>query len=356
MNQNFPMISVIILNYNGKNFLMDCLTSVLKSNYPNFEIILVDNASTDDSIKIVEETLGCSALLKIIKNDANLGFAAGNNLGAGYSKGKYVLFLNNDTLVEPNWIIELVNVLESDAKIGAAQSKLISFSDKRTIDSAGDFVDYYGLSFRKGSWGVNEGEYDRIEEIFSARGAALIVKSQIFAAIGGFDSDFFFCYEDIDLCWRIRINGYKIFFVPKSRVYHIGSASSISSSKNVFHIEKNRLFTLAKNMPLSYLAKYNPLTFTAGEILGDLMFKRPTLLTARLRSIFWILKNFKEIWCKRLFIKKYIMKIDYKLVTEYMLKTSSKLLLLLFLVQMRNGENQAIEYYYNSCLKNKSTA
>ena len=355
MNQNFPMVSVIILNYNGRNFLVDCLTSVLNSNYPNFEIILVDNASTDNSIKIAEETFGCSPILRIVKNDANLGFAAGNNVGVAYGKGKYVLFLNNDTLVEPNWIIELVSVLENDAKIGAAQSKLISFADKRTIDSAGDFIDYYGLSFRRGSWGETEEKYARIEEIFSARGAALIVKSQIFAEIHGFDSDFFFCYEDIDLCWRIRINGYKVVFVPKSRVYHIGSASSISTSKNVFHIEKNRLLTLAKNMPLNYLAKYNPLTFTAGEMLGDLMYKRPTLLTARIRAIFWILKNFKAIWCKRLFIEKYIKKIDYKIVTEYMLRTSSKLLFLLFLVQMRIGENQAIKYYFSSCLKNKST-
>ena len=329
--------------------------SVLKSNYPNFEIILVDNASTDNSIKIIEETFGCSPLLRIVKNNANLGFAAGNNVGVSHSKGKYILFLNNDTLVEPDWLIELVKVMENQATIGAAQSKLISLADKRTIDSAGDFLDYYGLSIRRGSWGDDEGQYNQIDEIFSARGAALIVKSQILAEIGGFDPDFFLCYEDIDLCWRIKLNGYKIMFVPKSRVYHIGSASTISSSKNVFHIEKNRLFTLLKNMPLYYIVKYNPLTFTAVEIAGDLAFKRPSLLFARIGAVFWVLKNFKKIWIKRLYISGYIKKIDYGTLNQQMLKTNNKLLFSLFIVQMQKGENQAIKYYFSSCLRSRST-
>jgi hypothetical protein len=353
--KDFPLVSIIILNYNGKKFLEFCLRSVLNTHYPNFEVILVDNASTDDSIKLAEERYGNVPVLIIVKNDSNLGFAAGNNEGISYGKGEYVLFLNNDTVVEPNWLIELVSVMESDAKIGAAQSKLLSLADKRTIDSAGDFVDYYGLSIRRGSWGEEDkGQYDRIEEIFSARGAALIVRRKILAEIGAFDADFFLSYEDIDLCWRIRLNGNKIVFVPKSRVYHIGGATTISSSVNVFHIEKNRLSTLLKNMPIENLAKYNPLTFTLGEMICDFMFNRPSLLYARIRAILWVLKNFKKIWCKRLLIQRYVKKIDHEMVDEYMLKTNLKLLVLLFLVRIRRGEKQATEYYFRSCMKHRS--
>lgn len=356
MDKKWSMVSVIILNYNGKNFLNECLNSVLNSSYPNFEVVLVDNASTDDSIKLAKEKYGSSPALIIIKNSANLGFAAGNNVGTSYAKGKYILFLNNDTVVEPNWLIEIVNVMDRDAKIGAAQSKLLSLADRKTIDSAGDFIDYYGLSFQRGLGEEDKGQYNQIDEIFSARGAALIVRSKILAEIGAFDDDFFFCYEDIDLSWRIRLNGYKIVFVPKSNVYHIGSASTISSATNVFHIEKNRLFALLKNMPLIYLAKYNPLTFTIGEIMGDLMFNRPSLLYARIKAIFWVLKNFKKIWCKRLLIQRCIKKIDDKIVTKYMLKTNLKLLFLLFLVQIRLGEKQATKCYIRSCMKKGSTA
>lgn len=354
MDRNGQLVSIIILNYNGKDFLNECLASVLKSSYPNFEIILIDNASTDNSIDLVQRRYGHVPILKIVRNASNLGFAAGNNVGTSYGKGKYIVFLNNDTVVEPNWLIELVSVMESDAKIGAAQSKLLSLADKRTIDSAGDFVDYYGLSFRRGSWGEEDkGQYDRIEEIFSARGAALIVRNKILAEIGAFDADFFLSYEDIDLCWRIRLNGNKIVFVPKSRVYHTGGATTISSSVSVFHIEKNRLSTLLKNMPLKYLVKYNPLTFTLGEMICDLMFNRPLLLYAKIKAILWVLNNFKKIWCKRLLIQRCIKNIDHEMVDEYMLKTNLKLLFLLFLVRMRRGKKQATEYYFKSCARRR---
>lgn len=326
----------------------------MNSSYPSFEVILIDNASTDDSIKLAKEKYGRSPALIIIKNCANMGFAAGNNVGTTYAKGKYVLFLNNDTVVEPNWLIELVSVMESDAKIGAAQSKLLSLADKKTIDSAGDFVDYYGLSFQRG-WGEEDrGQYNRVEEIFSARGAAFIVRNKILSEIGAFDPDFFFCYEDIDLSWRIRLNGHKIVFVPKSIVYHIGSGSIINSSTNVFHIEKNRFFTVLKNNRLSFLVRFNSLSFTLGEIMGDLMLKRPSFLYARTKAVFWVLTNFKGIWCKRQIIQRNIKKIDSKMINNCMLETNLKLLLQLFLAQIQLGEKQATRNYFDSCMKNRS--
>ena len=351
MVKKWPLVSVIILNYNGRNLLDECLKSVLNANYPNLEIILVDNASTDGSIEIIEERYKNVPFLRIIKNASNFGFAAGNNIGVSYAKGKYIVFLNNDTVVEPNWLTELVSVMENDVKIGAAQSKLLSLTDKKSIDSAGDFIDYYGFSIRRGGWGEkDEGQYDRIEEIFSARGAALIVRSKVLAEIGAFDPDFFLGYEDIDLCWRIRLNGYKIVLVPNSRVYHIGSATATSSFLNVFHTEKNRLYTLLKNMSCKYMVKYNPLILTFGQIICDLKFKRPLLLYARIKAILWILKNFKKIWCKRLLIQRSIKKIDHGMVNKYMLKTNPKLLFSFFLVRIRHNEGLSTKYYFKSCM------
>ena len=352
MNEKLPLVSVIILNYNGKRFLNKCLTSVLNSNYSNVEVILVDNASTDDSIKLVKERFGHSPVLIIIKNSTNLGFAAGNNVGLSCSKGKYVVFLNNDTVVEPNWLIELVGVMETNAKIGAAQSKLLSLDNKNFFDSAGDFIDYYGIPIRRGSWGEEDtGQYDRIEEIFSARGAATIVRHKLLKEIGAFDDDFYLNYEDIDLCWRIRLNGYKIVFVPKSKVYHAGGASIISTV-GVFYTEKNRITALLKNMSLKYLIKYSPLTFTFCSAISDVMFKRPLFLHVRIKGVLWVLKDFKKTWCKRLLIQRYIKKIDHRMVNEYMLKTNLKLLFFYFLVRIRAGRKQATEYYFRSCMSN----
>jgi GT2 family glycosyltransferase len=173
------MISIVILNFNGKKFLDECLSSVLKSNYPDFEVIFVDNASTDGSVEFVQSNFRGYSNLRIIRNNRNLGFAEGNNVGAKVAKGEYVVFLNVDTKVDPNWLKELVTAMESDESIGAAQSKLLQF-DGRTIDSAGDFINFYGFGWMRGHGEIDRGQFNKIDEIFSARGAAMIVRKKSF--------------------------------------------------------------------------------------------------------------------------------------------------------------------------------
>ncbi len=147
-----PMVSIVILNFNGKKFLNQCLDSVLQSDYRNFEVILVDNASTDGSIELVQKNFHQHSNLRIVTNGTNLGFAEGNNIGARAATGKYVVFLNNDTEVDPEWLQELLIVVESDKTVGAAQSKLLLLARARakTIDSAGDFVNCYGKGWMRG--------------------------------------------------------------------------------------------------------------------------------------------------------------------------------------------------------------
>lgn len=239
-----PLVSIVVLNYNGKKYINKCVESILMSEYDNFELIIVDNNSIDKSIEFIEDTFK-DTRLSIIRNDKNTGFAGGNNIGVQNTKGKYVVLLNIDTIVDRKWLTEIISLMESDLTIGVAQSKLLSIDDRSTFDSAGDYLDYFGLSFsRGGSWFEKDnGQYDTIEEIFSARGAALVTRKEIVNAIGLFDDDYFLDFEDVDFCWRVKLYGKRIVFVPASIAYHKGAGISSQSSltlKNV-HPTKNNI-------------------------------------------------------------------------------------------------------------------
>ena len=185
-NSESTLISVIILNYNGKDYNGKCLTSVFASNYSNYEVIFVDNNSTDDSVRIVESMFGANQRLRVILNGKNLGFAEGNNIGVKYAKGKYLVFLNNDTEVDPSWLLEISKVFSSDRNIAAAQCKLLQLDDRKTLESAGHYIDYFGIAHIRGENEVDLGQYDNVDEIFGATGAAFIVRSDVFNEVKGF--------------------------------------------------------------------------------------------------------------------------------------------------------------------------
>ena len=226
-----PKVSVIIVNYNGKILLEKCLESLLKVNYDNFEIILVDNNSTDGSIEYVIKNFPSVIVIKL---DSNQGFAKPNNIGAKIAKGEYLLFLNNDTVVTSDFIFELVKVIETDKKIAICQSLLLK--PDGNIDSSGDFIDKMGIVYN------SKTKTDEIREISSARGACMLMRKKIFDKLGGFDEKFFFSFEDVDLSWRSWILGYKTVVVPHSIVYHsVGKTSSKLKSEAAFHGLKNQL-------------------------------------------------------------------------------------------------------------------
>jgi len=256
-----PRVSVIILNYNGKQFLETCLTSVFNTEYSNFEVVFVDNGSTDGSIDFVKERFSKNPRLKIIKNEENLGFAEGNNVGVKYAKGDYIVFLNNDTEVDSNWLRELVKVMEFDQTIGAAQSKLLFADTRDKIWGIGEFMDYFGETSTKG-WGEkNVEQYTHVEEVFNAIGASMIISRRIFTEVGMFDPAFFIQHEDVDLGWRIWLTGHKIVFTPKSVVYHVGGGTlqkEIPSSFKTFFSEKNRITMMIKKL---WLQESNQIRF-----------------------------------------------------------------------------------------------
>lgn len=228
---SLPKISVIIVNFNGKILLERCLESLFKVHYENFEVILVDNNSTDGTIEFVTKKYPSVIVIKL---DSNKGFAEPNNIGSKIAKGDYLLFLNNDTVVTPNFITELVNEIEKDKKIAICQSLLLK--PDGSIDSSGDFIDKLGVVYN------SKTKTSKKREISSARGASMLIRKTIFEQLDGFDERFFVSFEDVDLGWRAWILGYRVILIPKSIVYHYGGTTVKKiKSEIAFHGFKNQL-------------------------------------------------------------------------------------------------------------------
>ena len=210
-----PSVSILILNFNGSQFIEKCLNSVLRTDYPNIEVLFIDNGSTDGSIDLVKSKFKCSRL-KIIENAENMGYSCVNGVVSAFVRSEIISFLDIDTKVNPKWLKEAVRVLESQSDVGAVQPKLLM--KKNFIDGVGDCIDHFGYSFSRGHCEKDFGQYDKEEEIFSARGAAMIIKRRIFEKIGGIDPLFFIHLWDVDIGWRLRLAGYKVVLAPKAEV------------------------------------------------------------------------------------------------------------------------------------------
>ena len=309
-----PKVSIIIVNYNGKELLQKCLDSLLKVNYDNFEIILVDNNSTDGSVEFITKNYPS---LIIIKLDSNKGFAEPNNVAAKISKGKYLLFLNNDTVVTPNFISEMVKVMETDKKIAICQSLLLK--PDGSIDSSGDFIDDLGVVYN------SKTKIDEIREVSSARGASMLVRSDIFEKLDGFDQKFFITFEDVDLCWRSWILGYRVLIIPTSIVYHEGGITIKKiKSEIAFHGFKNQLamkitnfepILAIRNMMLFFgiygireLKIWLDYTISGSTKLSSTEYEdniapKPSFKVIA-KSIFWILSNYGYLLKKQRTINK----------------------------------------------------
>jgi GT2 family glycosyltransferase len=300
-----PKVSVIIINYNGKKLLEKCLESLFKIDYKNFEIIIVDNNSSDNTLEFI--TTHYPSII-IIKLDSNKGYAEPNNIAAKIAKGNYLLFLNNDTIVTNNFISEMINVMENDKTIGICQSLLLK--PNGSIDSSGDFIDKLGVVYN------SKIKTDEIREISSARGASLMIHEELFDNLGGFDEKFFVSFEDVDLGWRTWILGYRVILVPNSIVYHyVGSTIKKMKSEIAFHGFKNQLSLKITNFEVHLAFKNMILFFVIYgireiKIWLDYTFRHTTKLSSTkyedtiaskpsiriiLKSIWWIVKNQKYL-------------------------------------------------------------
>jgi len=313
---NQPLVSIIIVNWNGLEYLRDCFCSLEKNDYPNYEIIFVDNGSVDDSVKFVKENFPETI---IIQNKNNLGFVGGNNEGYKYAKGKYILFLNNDTFVENNFLSLLVKAVEKDEKIGSVQPKLVRF-DKQTLDSAGSYLTDLGIFYHYGFLkDKNKEIYNKPRKIFSGKGAALLFSRKVLEIVGLFDEDFFNYFEESDLCWRVWLAGYEVIYLPESVVYHkIGGTAGRSeeglASLIGFHSYKNRVCSLIKNLGFLRLIKILPLHIFVCFVISILfLFKGQFKYTFNIaRALIWNIANIRKTWTKRAYIQKNIRKVSDK--------------------------------------------
>jgi len=251
---DLPRVAVVILNWNGLDFLKRFLPSVCASTYPNLDIIVGDNASLDDSVFFVRDNY---PQIKIIINDQNYGFAGGYNKVLSGLDQDYFVLLNSDVEVEPGWIEPVIKLMENDPSIAAAQPKILSQSNKDFFEyagAAGGFLDIFGYPFCRGrifdSVEKDIGQYDHSSEIFWASGAAFFIKRSKWLEMAGLDEDFFAHMEEIDLCWRLKNNSYKIMYCAESTVYHVGGGTLNAESPFKTYLNfRNNLVLLQKNLP-----------------------------------------------------------------------------------------------------------
>ena len=304
-----PLLSAVVLNWNARSYIVDCLNSILNTSYNNLEIILVDNHSQDDSITLLKESLTKEQLskIRIIVNEKNYGAAQALNQGASLARGKYTIFIATDTKVDAACFSEMVRILESDESIGAASCKLLMMDNPIQLDSAGEYLNQYGfLLQRHAGQEIDRGQFSQIAEIFSVKGTALTVRKDVFDLAGGYPEDYFMFLEETDLCWRIWLSGSRVVFVPSALIYHV-SGASINSHKRVSYLVKyygsrNYITTLFKNLGGWSLAKVLPIhifMWLALSLLFILKKRRDESIYIA-KGVFWNFLHFPKLLKQRL--------------------------------------------------------
>jgi len=309
-----PLVSVIIVNHNGIEFVEPCVRSVLANNYRNFEVIFVDNASSDGSLELVKKTFRVESRLKIIENPSSLGPAVGRNVGARHSKGEYLAFLDNDTEVDKNWLLELVKVLEKDKTIGAAQAKLLKMGADNLYDCAGDYLGPLGFLIERSRGAEDKGQFDFIADILSAKSAASIIRKELFDKIGGFDADFYMYLEETDLSWRVWLAGYRVVFIPQAVVRHAFNTARKDFKRYYtkyivrYYGCRNYITTLIKNLEFKNLLRILPFHIGCWFILSFFFILRGGIFDGYyiLKGIAWNISNIHVLINKRHKINKQI--------------------------------------------------
>jgi len=266
-----PTTAIVILNWNGRGFLEKFLPFVTANTCPGAEVIIADNASSDDSLAFVRERY---PRLRIIEMDKNRGFAGGYNEALRQVNSDYYVLLNSDVEVSPGWLEPVIELMEKDPAIGACQPKIKMYADKQSFEyagAAGGWLDYLGYPFARGrvfdDCEEDEGQYDQAEPIFWASGAAMFIRARLFHEMGGLDKYFFAHQEEIDLCWRLQLAGYKVYSCPKSVVYHVGGGTlPKGNERKVFLNFRNNLIMMAKNLPSTQCLWKIPFRFLLDSI------------------------------------------------------------------------------------------
>jgi len=288
-NKEKPLVSIIILNYNAGKLLINCVKSISESNFKNYEIIIVDNNSDDTSY------LDCKNKFEkiiLIENQKNLGFCEGNNIGIEKAKGDFLVILNPDTIVEPDWLLELFTAYEKNGD-GLYQSKILTF-ENNLFESGGNMFQIFGFGYSKGRGIIDNGQYDKFCEIGYASGACLFTKKETIKKIGFFDPFIFLYHDDLDLGWRAMQLGIKSYYVPKSRIHHLGSYNYKWSAKKFYWLERNRHYCLLTHYSKKTFYKMLP-SIILVEIMMIIFYLSKGFIKMKFNAYVDILKNHNQI-------------------------------------------------------------
>ena len=253
-----PQISVLVVNWNGKNVLDRCLTALSEQTFKDAEILIIDNASTDGSIDELEVRYPSLTddfhSFRVIRLQHNMGFAVANNIAARNAAGEWLAVLNNDAFPSPTWLESLVSASGEHPGCASFASRVVREEDAAQIDSAGIIYHSSGLSWNRGQNQLNTTDFDIPCEVFGACGAAALYNREVFLQLNGFDETWGSYYEDTDLAFRLQLSGQRCVYVPDALVEHVGSASfGAASAAAIFHQQRNWVWTYLKNMPTSLL-------------------------------------------------------------------------------------------------------
>lgn len=303
-----PLVSIICVNWNGGEVFRQCLKSILKISYPNYEMIVIDNGSVDQSIQYLKKIKDEGMKIKIIRNKTNLGFAKANNQGFNKSSGEYILLLNNDTKVKPDFLSKLVQRLAMDKSIGVIQPKIYLMDKPGYLDNAGSFLTRIGFLTHLGFGEKNGSEFEKEREIFSAKGACMLVRREVIEKVGLFDNDFFSYFEESDFCWRVWMGGWRVLFFPDAVIYHkLGfTIRRLDVSDLHLHYYKNRICSLLKNLEIKNLSLiFTPHLLISLSLIFLFLFRGQVKYSLMIgKAITWNIWNLPHTFNKRRKIQK----------------------------------------------------
>jgi len=288
--QKNPFVSIIILNYNAGELLLNCVESVFNTNYDNFEVIVVDNVSSDNSHKKCKEKF---EKIILIENKENYGYCEGNNCGIRNAKGEFIVILNPDTIVEKEWVNHFIHA-QNDNGSGLYQPKILSLYEKNILQSTGNMIQLFGFGYAKDKGILDSQKSEKITEIGYASGTCLFTSKKMLDEIGLLDPFIFLYHDDLELGLRAAQLGFKSYYVPKSIIYHAESYSLKWSSKKFFWLERNRKYCILTHFSKSTYSKMRFSLFLV-DIMVWLFYITKGYLFAKIRAEMDIKKNKNHI-------------------------------------------------------------
>ena len=311
-NDSSPLVSIIILNYNAGNLLLNCVDSVFKSTYPNFEVLVVDNISTDNSHIVCKEKF---EKIHLIKNKENLGYCEGNNVGVRNADGEFIVILNPDTVVEPDWLNHLMSAYSKFGE-GLYQPKFFSLNEKLVLQSTGNMLHIFGFGFARDKGKADDEKIKSIEKINYASGTCLFTSKIVLDKVGLLDPFLFLYHDDLDLGWRAAQIGINSFYVPQSIVYHAESYSIKWSSKKFYWLERNRKYCLLTHYSKETYAKMRLSLFLV-DVCVWLFYLSKGFLGAKIKAELDIFRNRKAIKIKYNQLEKTKIISDKELIKKF---------------------------------------